>query len=83
MRKQFLCFYSMKNDSDKVRSIVPMHFEYWEQYDIKEYMGGPFTDKQIGVITFEAKNLEEAKKIILDDPFVYEDLIEHKWIKEC
>jgi hypothetical protein len=35
-----------------------------------------------GVISFVASRLEKARQIILQDPFVLEDLIAEKWIKE-
>jgi uncharacterized protein YciI len=49
---------------------------------LKSYSGGPFADHSGGLISFAAQNLEEAREIILRDPFIEEDLIEQKWIKE-
>ena len=46
------------------------------------YMGGPFTDRTGGLISFLASNLEEAEEIMRQDPFVSADLIEQKWIKQ-
>jgi uncharacterized protein YciI len=45
-------------------------------------MGGPFADRSGGLITFEAESTEEATRIIMNDPFVSEDLLEDKWVRE-
>jgi uncharacterized protein YciI len=45
-------------------------------------MGGPFADRTGGLITFAAASLEDAQDIIMHDPFVREQLIEQRWIKE-
>ena len=41
-----------------------------------------FADRSGGLITFETKDIEEATRIVAGDPFVSENLIEDKWIKE-
>jgi uncharacterized protein len=82
MRKQFMYFYFMKNEPDKIKSTVPSHIEYWEKCDLKGYQGGPFADRTGGLITFEAEDIEEAQSIASNDPFIVNDLIEEKWIKE-
>jgi uncharacterized protein YciI len=69
-------FYFMKKEADKIQSVVPLHVEYWRQRNLKGYMGGPFADRSGGLITFEAES------IVVNDPFVSEDLLEEKWIKE-
>ena len=45
-------------------------------------MGGPFADRSGGLITFETDDIETATKTAMNDPFVLENLIEDKWIKE-
>ena len=45
-------------------------------------MGGPFDDRSGGLISFFVANLHDAKEIILQDPFMLEDLVEQYWIKE-
>ena len=82
MGKRFAYFYFMKKEPDKIRSIVPLHVEYWRQRGLKGYMGGPFADRSGGLITFEAESTEEATRIIRNDPFVSEDLLEDKSVKE-
>ena len=82
MGTQIAYFYFMKNEADRIRSVVPLHVEYWEKRNLPKYTGGPFADRTGGLIAFEAKNIEEATGIIKNDPFVLEGLIEGSWIKE-
>jgi uncharacterized protein YciI len=55
---------------------------YWKTANVKGYMGGPFGDRTGGLISFAAPNLQRATEVTLQDPFILEDLIEEKWIKE-
>ncbi|MCL4536224.1 MAG: YciI family protein [Nitrospirae bacterium] len=82
MGKRFVFFYFMKKEPEKIRAVVPSHIEYWKTCNLKEYLGGPFSDKSGGLISFEAENLEEATRIIMNDPFVLQGLLENKWVKE-
>lgn len=61
MGKRPAYFYFMKNDPDRIRSVVPLHVEYWKGSGLEGYMGGPFADRSGGLITFEAENLIESK----------------------
>jgi len=81
MNKKFVYFYLMKS-SDKIRQVVPSHVEYWKNCGMEEYMSGPFADRSDGLISFAAINIEDATGIIMEDPFIKENLIENKWIKE-
>ncbi|MCW4039886.1 MAG: YciI family protein [Candidatus Bathyarchaeota archaeon] len=81
MVRHFAYFYFNKQDP-KIPSVVPIHVEYWKTSEVKGYMGGPFVDKSGGLIIFRASSLEEAMEVIMKDPFILEDLIERKWIKE-
>lgn len=78
----FLYFYFNRNEPEKIKQIVPAHVQYWKAANLKGYMGGPFADRTGGLIAFVASSMEEATEIIQRDPFVVEDLIDHKWIKE-
>jgi len=49
---------------------------------MNDYIGGPFSDHTGGLILFRASNLEEAINITLGDPFLIENLITQRWIKE-
>lgn len=82
MTKKFIYFYFMKNDSEKIKQTVPSHINYWKEKELTDYLGGPFSDRTGGAITFTAKNIEDATEIILKDPFILNDILSNKWIKE-
>jgi uncharacterized protein YciI len=80
--KCFVYLYFNRNEPEKIRWVVPAHVEYWKRANLKAYKGGPFADRTGGLISFVASRLEEAAGIIQQDPFILEDLIERKWLKE-
>jgi uncharacterized protein YciI len=80
--RRFVYFYFNRTEPERIRQAVPAHVQYWKTANLQEYMGGPFADRTGGLISFVASNLEEATEIILRDPFILEDLIAEKWIKE-
>jgi len=80
--KRFVYFYFNRNEPEKIRQVVSAHVGYWKTANLRGYLGGPFADRSGGLISFAASSLEEATNIILQDPFVVEDLIAKKWIKE-
>lgn len=82
MSRRIIYFYFMKKEPEKIQSIVPLHIEYWKKLKLCKYLGGPFADKSGGLITFEIESVKEAEKIVINDPFIFHDLIEYKWIKE-
>ncbi len=82
MVKRFLYFYLNKREPKKIPQVVPLHVDYWKSLDLEGYTGGPFSDRSGGLIVFEADSMEDATKIAMRDPFVLEDLVEAKWIKE-
>ena len=77
-----LYFYLMKEATDRVGVVAPDHAEYWRGLGLREYRGGPFADRSGGLITFEASSVDEAERLVADDPFVREDLLERRWVKE-
>jgi uncharacterized protein YciI len=79
--RRFVYFYFNRDNPEKIRQAVPAHKEYWKTAGVEDYQGGPFADRTGGLISFSASSLEEATGIILQDPFIQEDLIEQKWIK--
>ncbi len=80
--KRFVYFYFNRNAPERIRQVVPAHVRYWKAAGLTDYQGGPFADRTGGLITFMAQELQHATNIILQDPFVVEDLIAEKWIKE-
>lgn len=80
--RRFLYYYFNRNEPEKIRAVVPAHVQYWKTADLNGYMGGPFADRTGGLISFVTTSLEEAEQAVRQDPFVLENLIEQKWIKE-
>jgi uncharacterized protein YciI len=80
--KRLVYFYFNRDEPERVRHAVPAHVDYWHRAGLEGYMGGPFADRSGGLISFTAGSLEEANEIIQKDPFIKEDLIAEKWIKE-
>lgn len=81
-KKRFVYFYFNRNEPEKIRQVVPAHVQHWKTANLKNYTGGPFADRTGGLIFFTASSFEEATQIIQQDPFILEDLIAEKWIKE-
>jgi uncharacterized protein YciI len=75
-------FYLMRHAPDRVRAVAPEHAAYWRGLGLRDYLGGPFADRSGGLITFQTGSLNEAGQLIADDPFVREDLLERRWVKE-
>ena len=82
MKKRFVFFYFMKNKPEGIGSAVPGHIDYWRNLDLEDYLGGPFADRSGGMITFAATDMDEVARIVSADPFMTNDLIEQKWIRE-
>jgi uncharacterized protein YciI len=80
--KRFVYFYFNRNEPEKIKQVVPAHVQYWKTANLRRYLGGPFADRSGGLISFAASNLEEATEFIQQDPFVLENLVVEKWIKE-
>jgi hypothetical protein len=80
--KQYVYFYFMKNEPEKICRIVPEHIAYWRNCNALGYKGGPFADRSGGMISFSAAVPEEAERLIAADPFVLEGLMDNKWLKE-
>jgi hypothetical protein len=67
-----------------VRGVAPEHAAYWHGLGLRDYIGGPFADRSVGLITFEIASAEEAEeRLVADDPFVREDLKRVKTILEA
>ena len=79
---RFAYVYLMAKDPDRVREVGPQHAAYWQGLDLPNSLGGPFADRSGGLITFEARSVEEAEQLAADDPFVREGLLASRWLKE-
>ncbi len=82
MQKVFIFFYLNIPDGEKVGEVVPAHVEYWKSRKTENQMEGPFTDKSGGMILFSADSMQDAMKIVADDPFVQNNLLDKQWVKE-
>lgn len=78
---RYAYFYLMRNDPERVRSVAPNHVSHWQRLGFAHYLGGPFEDRTGGLITFDA-NDTAAEGAVLEDPFVREDLVEVRWLKQ-
>ncbi len=75
-------FYFMKDSADRARAVAPRHADYWKQLELHGYVGGPFADRSGGLITFESESTEEAERLVANDPFIREGLLDRYWVKE-
>ena len=71
----------MKNDSSKIPAVAPLHHRYWVGQGLERYAGGPFADMSGGLITFETESVEQARRIVEQDPFILEDVLDRYWSK--
>jgi uncharacterized protein YciI len=74
--------YLMRDQPDRVRAAAPGHAAYWRELGLPGYLGGPFADRSGGLITFEVDSWETAERLVEDDPFQREDLLDGRWLKE-
>jgi uncharacterized protein YciI len=80
--KRFVYFYFNRHIPERIIEVIPAHVRYWQTAHLADYQGGPFADRTGGLIVFAAQGLQQAIDIIRQDPFMSEDLIDNKWIKE-
>ena len=81
-QRRFVYFYLNRNAPERIRQVVPAHVHYWQTANLDGYVGGPFADRTGGSISFLATSLEDASAIVLQDPFILQDLIDQMWVKE-
>ncbi|HEX6206811.1 MAG TPA: YciI family protein [Actinomycetota bacterium] len=79
---RFAYTYLMKDEPERVRAAAPGHAAYWHDLGPPGYLGGPFGDRSGGLITFEAEDERAARRLVDEDPFVRQDLLEASWLKE-
>jgi hypothetical protein len=76
---RFLYFYLMSHARARVQAVAPEHAVYWRELGLPDYLGGPFGDRSGGLITFETGSANEAERLVVNDPFVREDLLEGRY----
>jgi uncharacterized protein YciI len=74
--------YFMKDNPDRVAAVAPDHAAYWRGLELRGYLGGPFADRSGGLVSFESDSRDDAARLVADDPFVREGLVERSWVKE-
>jgi uncharacterized protein YciI len=77
-----LYFYLMKDAPDRVQATAPRHAAYWRELGLGDYLGGPFADRSGGLITFQAESGIQAERLVANDPFLSEGLLERHWLKQ-
>ncbi len=82
MKSRYIFFYLLKDKPNKIKEVFVNHINYWMNCGAEDFAGGPFSDRTGGLITFMSDSLEEAMKIIMQDPFIKEKIVEKRWIKE-
>ena len=78
---QFVYFYFMKEEPERVRAVVPQHAAYWRGLDLPGYQGGPFADRSGGLVRFDVDTRESAEQMVTGDPFLRADLLRDWWLK--
>jgi uncharacterized protein YciI len=82
MMRRYAYFYFMKAEPERVRAVAPSHAAHWHGLRLSDYLGGPFSDRRGGLITFQTDDDAEAERAVAGDPFLKEGLLEEHWLKE-
>jgi uncharacterized protein YciI len=82
MTARFAYFYFMTNDRARVEAVAPAHAQHWRSLQLREFAGGPFSDRAGGLVTFVAADRAEAQRAVDGDPFVQEGLLNEHWLME-
>lgn len=82
MSKRYVFFYFFNVSPERLQEVVPAHREYWDDVGPAEYTGGPFADRDGGMIIFSAGSLDEAERTAKADPFVTKGIIDQMWVRE-
>ena len=80
--RRFAYFYFMRNEPEGIGRTIKAHVEHWQSSALTDYVGGPFSDRSGGLISFSAESSEQADSLVRNDPFVVADLVAQKWLKE-
>jgi hypothetical protein len=63
MTARFLYVYFMRDQPDRIGGVVPRHVDYWKNLELPGYIGGPFSDRSGGSISFEAESGVDAERV--------------------
>ena len=80
----FIANLKYKKSMEEVNKALEAHLEYLDKYFEKEKFictGKKSFPELGGVILFNSNNLEEAKKILYEDPFYVEEIADYEIIE--
>ena len=80
----FIANLKYKKSIEEVNKVLEAHLEYLDKYFEKgKFMctGKKSFPELGGVILFDSNNLEEAKKILYEDPFYIEEIADYEIIE--
>ena len=80
----FIANLKYKKSTEEVNKVLEAHLEYLDKYFEKgKFMctGKKSFPELGGVILFDSNNLEEAKKILHEDPFYVEEIADYEIIE--
>ena len=80
----FIANLKYKKSIEEVNKVLEAHLEYLDKYFEKEKFictGKKSFPELGGVILFNSNNLEEAKKILYEDPFYVEEIGDYEIIE--
>lgn len=80
----FIANLKYKKSIEEVNKVLEAHLEYLDKYFEKEKFictGKKSFPELGGVILFDSNNLEEAKKILYEDPFYVEEIADYEIIE--
>ena len=80
----FIANLKYKKSMEEVNKVLQAHLEYLDKYFEKEKCictGKKSFPELGGVILFNSNNLEEAKKILYEDPFYVEEIADYEIIE--
>ena len=80
----FIANLKYKKSMKEVNKVLEAHLEYLDKYFEKEKFictGKKSFPELGGVILFNSNNLEEAKKILYEDPFYVEEIADYEIIE--
>jgi uncharacterized protein YciI len=80
MRCSYIHF--MRDSPERVAAVAAEHAAYWRGLALREYLGGPFGDRSGGLISFETDSQDDAARLVADDRFVREGLVDCSWVKQ-
>ena len=80
----FIANLKYKKSLEEVNKVLESHLEYLDKYYKKGKFicsGRRFFPEMGGIILFNSDNLEEAKKIMYEDPFYTEEIADYEIIE--